>query len=245
MFLDSLCDDAAWQARYCRDRSGNPIPWELIEESIRTVEPYKVFELGRMLVVPFFERALYELPDDQLTREGILKLADEIEEKIQGGLAPRPVLSVPHILSDESSCYYHGYVLAEMSVHQTRDYFFREHGSIVDNPKVGEVLTEKYWKCGNAEMFFDLVENLTGKPLTGDAWVKDLEEDIESKVKSEMADYEQAVKLANPRDGGEVDLGMTMRLVDGDEVIAESGSGTSLLQACEKFEKYVRDRSAA
>ena len=38
-------------------------------------------------------------------------LADEIELKVQGGLASRPLLSVPHLLSDEASCYYHGYVL--------------------------------------------------------------------------------------------------------------------------------------
>lgn len=242
MFLDSLCGDAAWQARYCRDRSGKPIPWELIEESIRAEGPYQVFELGRMLAVPFFERALYELPEHEVTAERIVKLADEVELKVQGGLAARPLLSVPHILSDESSCYYHGYVLAEMSVHQTRDYFMRVHGSIVDNPKVGEVLTASYWRVGNAEMFFDLVERLTGKPLTGDCWVKELEEDIETKIKTERAAYEQAVKLANPRECGEVDLGMCMRLVDGDTVIAESG-GTSFLQACTKFQDYVRKRS--
>ena len=46
-----------------------------------------------------------------------------MEIDIQGGPSGRPLMSVPHILSDESSCYYHGYVLAEMSVWQTRDYF--------------------------------------------------------------------------------------------------------------------------
>merc|ERR1719330_458556 len=174
MFLDSLCKDAAWQGRYCRDRSGAPIPWELIEEDIRTTDPYEVFNLRRMLMVPFFERGLYELPESDLTDTRILELADEVEARIIGGPASRPLLSVPHILSDESSCYYHGYVLAMMSVYQTREYFLREHGSIVDNPKVGEVLTSKYWQCGNAEMFFDIVEGLTGTPLTGDAWVETL-----------------------------------------------------------------------
>lgn len=56
--------------------------------------------------------------------------------KVQGGLSPRPLLSVPHILADESSCYYHGYVLAEMSVHQTRDHFTSTLGTIVDNSQV-------------------------------------------------------------------------------------------------------------
>ena len=45
-------------------------------------------------------------------------------------------MSVPHILADESSAYYHAYVLAEMSVHQTRAHFKRKYGDMVDNPKV-------------------------------------------------------------------------------------------------------------
>lgn len=58
------------------------------------------------------------------------------QTKIQGGLYSRPMLSVPHILADESSCYCHGYVLAEMSVHQTRDHFLETLGAIVDRPEV-------------------------------------------------------------------------------------------------------------
>ena len=54
----------------------------------------------------------------------------------------RPLLAVPHILADESSAYYHGYVLAEMSVHQTRAHFKAKHGRIADNPEVGKALTE-------------------------------------------------------------------------------------------------------
>lgn len=48
----------------------------------------------------------------------------------------RPLMSVPHILADESSAYYHAYVLAEMSVHQTRTHFKRKYGALVDNDKV-------------------------------------------------------------------------------------------------------------
>ena len=54
----------------------------------------------------------------------------------------RPLLAVPHILADESSAYYHGYVLAEMSVHQTRAHFKSKFGAIADNPEVGKQLTE-------------------------------------------------------------------------------------------------------
>lgn len=48
----------------------------------------------------------------------------------------RPLMSVPHILADESSAYYHAYVLAEMSVHQTRAHFKQKYGQLVDNDQV-------------------------------------------------------------------------------------------------------------
>ena len=40
MFLDSLVGDAAWRARYCKDRSGNRLPWALHEEDVRATHPY-------------------------------------------------------------------------------------------------------------------------------------------------------------------------------------------------------------
>ena len=79
-----------------------------------------------MICVPYFEKALYELPPEEVTPANVLALAHATEVKIQGNRAGRPLLCVPHILSDESSCYYHGYVLAEMSVHQTREHFLEK-----------------------------------------------------------------------------------------------------------------------
>ncbi len=131
MFLDSLVGDAAWRAKYARDIDEIPIPFHIIEEEIRSTHPFKVFQLRAMLAVSYFEKALYELPNDQLSPDKIKTLADEIEHKIQGGLSPRPLLSVPHLVSDEASCYYQGYTLAEMSVHQTREYFKETDGFIV------------------------------------------------------------------------------------------------------------------
>ena len=112
MFLDSLVGDAAWRAKYARDVEGNPIPFSIIEEDLRSTHPFKVFQLRAMLVVSYFEKALYELDDDDITSENVQKLADEMETKIQGGLSPRPLLSVPHLVSDEASCYYQGYTVS-------------------------------------------------------------------------------------------------------------------------------------
>ena len=113
MFLDALVGDAAWRAKYAISRDGEPIPWDMIKEDLEASHPYKVFALRAMIAVPYFEKALYEMDEEDLSAESIKALADKIERDIQGGLSPRPLLSVPHLLSDEASCYYHGYVLAE------------------------------------------------------------------------------------------------------------------------------------
>ena len=121
MFLDSLVGDADWMAKYAVSREGEVIPWDLIADQIKATHPYKVFALRGMLAVPYFEKALYEMPEEDVTAESIKALADKVEHDIQGGLSARPLLSVPHILSDEASCYYHGYV----SIFSVFTHFFR------------------------------------------------------------------------------------------------------------------------
>ena len=182
MFLDSLVGDAAWQGRYGKSKDGKVIPWEIIEKKIRQTHNYRVFQARAMLVVPYFEKALYELPDDQVTPEVILKLADEIDQKIFLGECSRPVITVPHILADESSCYYQGYILADMSVYQTRSHFMKKYGFLTDNEKIGNDLRDIYWKAGNSEAFLDLVKNMTGAPLTADAMVAVYNQDMDERV---------------------------------------------------------------
>lgn len=254
MFLDSLVGDAAWRARYARHpATGKPIPFEVIEEEIQSTHPFSVFGLRAMLAVSYYEKALYELPDEEVTEEKMIALAEEIETKIQGGPSSRPLLSVPHLVSDEASCYYQGYTLAEMSVHQTREYFKSKDGYIVDNPNVGPTLTEKYWRCGNSRMFLDLVRDLTGKELSGEAWTQSLKETTEEKIEKERKEYNEMIQKceaeAAAKGGGEgkegdVDLNMNVRFVDGDVVIADSEKSGSVLEACKEFEVFVAARVA-
>ena len=65
------------------------MPWELIKRGIEATHPYEVFTVRSMLAVPFFERALYELPQERVTAEEVLALADQIETDVEGGLAGR------------------------------------------------------------------------------------------------------------------------------------------------------------
>merc|ERR1719343_1490114 len=213
-----------------------------------------------MLCVSYFEKALYELPEAELTSETVQALADEIETKIQGGLSPRPLLSVPHLVSDEASCYYQGYTLAEMSVHQTRAYFKDKYGYIVDNPNVGPTLKSAYWECGNSKPFLDIVRDLTGKDLTGEAWVDALKEDLEEHIAQEKKEYSEMIdkcqdaadapeekkekEYTESDDDDNLDLQMTVRFVDGDVVISDS-SVSGLLESCREFEAFVEARVAA
>ena len=232
MFLDSLVSDASWRCRYALNASGERLPFELHENDLRSRHPYQVFQLRALLAVPYFEKALYEHSD--LTPATVIELADQVEHDIVGGLAPRPLLSVPHILRDESSCYYHGYVLAEMAVQQTRRHF---GSSIVDNPSVGEALTQAYWRPGNTANFFDLVEKLTHEPLSGNAWVDSLNRDVNDVVASERRAYDDAIVTRD-----DVDLDMRSRIVDGDHVIADSEECGSFLATCRRVRGVPRSK---
>lgn len=183
-----------------------------------------------MLAVPYFEKRLYELPDEEVTAERIVSLADEVERDVELGPSPRPLLSVPHPLSDESSAYYHGYVLAEMAVHQTRAALAEQLAggdvaALVDEPLVGAALREGYWEPGNTVPYLGLVKKVTGKPLSADAWVSVLEEPLEEKLAREKAAFEEGVAKGPKYESLEdpaVDLGARIVVVHGDETVADS-----------------------
>lgn len=141
-----------------------------------------------------------------------------------------------------------------MSVHQTREYFKNKYGYIVDNPNVGPTLKSAYWECGNSKPFLDIVRDLTGKDLTGDAWVDALKEDLEEHIAQEKKEYcemiekcKAAAKDSEEKQEGDeeqLDLQMTVRFVDGDEIISDS-SLSGLLGSCKEFEAFVAARVAA
>ena len=81
-----------------------------------------------------------------------------------------------------------------MSVHHTRAYFKAKYVNIIDNKAVGADLAQSYWKPGNSEMFLDVVEKLTGKPLSADAWVQELNQPVKEKVRAVL--YQRGGSLA-------------------------------------------------
>ena len=146
------------------------MPFALIEKAIRQGQPHAAFAVRSMLAVCYAEKAIYEIPDDVLTAERVLQEVRDIERRLlfldEG--SPRPVLSVPHLLSSDSSAYYHGYVLAEMAVAQTRAFFEHRDGHLTDNRRIGADLRDSYWREGNRRRFGEFVERLTRRPLSAD-----------------------------------------------------------------------------
>lgn len=131
-----------------------------------------------------------------------------------------------------------------MSVHQTRQYFKEKYGFIVDNPNVGPTLASAYWECGNSKPFLQIVKDLTGKDLTGAAWVDALKEDLEMHIQKEKNEYDTMIeKCSNEEQDDNLDLQMTVKFVDGDEIIADS-SKSGLLGACKEFEAFVAKRAS-
>mmetsp|Transcript_75256 Transcript_75256/g.148887 ORF Transcript_75256/g.148887 Transcript_75256/m.148887 type:complete len:96 (-) Transcript_75256:85-372(-) len=90
-------------------------------------------------------------------------------------------------------------------------------------------------------MFLDLVEGLTGKPLTADAWVTCLKEPLDQHLEQERKEYDAAVQvgLAVTDD---LDLGMRIRITDGDEIVADTVEDKTFSATTEKFERYVKRR---
>jgi hypothetical protein len=233
MFMDSLIGDADWRVRYAHDASGQPIPLELIEADVRQEQPFRGWDVRAWLSIPFAERALYEMEDPD--PEKVLAMFRRVERETQGlNAAMRPILAVPHLLAGESSAYYHGYILAEMAVQQTRAFFLKRDGYLADNPRIGPDLAEHYWKPGNAVPFDETLRSLTGSPLSADALVADCNRTVDEAV----AEAREGAHRPGQAYDGPVDLDARIRVVHGREVIADTTDG-GLEEACARFEAWV------
>jgi Zn-dependent oligopeptidase len=225
MFLDSLLDDAEWQRRYARDRAGEPMPLELIRRGIEARQPFAAWGARAMLAVCYAERALYEVPEGELTPERALEEVRAVERRLlflERG-SPRPVLSVPHLLAGDSSAYYHGYVLAEMAVHQTRDFFRARDGHLVDDPRIGSDLREHYWRPGNSQSFDALVRGLVGAPLGAQAMADSVTGTTDEALARATERIERLAEV--PEHAGPVELNGRVRVVHGRETVAELEPG--------------------
>lgn len=243
MFCDSLLDDADWLKRYAHNAQGEPVPDELIHARIKTTQPFAAFGERSILVVPYFERAMYQMADDELTPDAVLTLARATELRILGvAVGPRPLMSIPHLLNQESAASYHGYLLANMAVYQTRAYFERTYGYLTDNPAIGPALSQHYWARGNSISHNDTLVSLTGESFNA----KYLADSCNQTVDEAWAEAQAKMAASTTRSyppAPAKDLDATIRIVHGAELIADNSESDQAM--CQRFEHWVGERYPA
>jgi hypothetical protein len=197
-----------------------------------------------MLVVPYAEKAIYELPESELSADRILEVCRDVERRLlgldQGSF--RPVLSVPHLLSGEASAYYHGYVLAEMGVEQTRQFIIQRDGFLVDNPQLAPTLCESYWKPGNRYGLHDYLQRMTGERLKAGPLADRVNRSSEEALAQAQASYDRVAG----QDGyqGPVDMNASIALIHGRQTIADTES-MPFAEAAKAFATFIQQHSAA
>jgi oligoendopeptidase F len=235
MFCDSLLGDADWLKKYAKNKDGQVVPDKVIKALIETKQPFFAYGERSIMVVPYFERALYEMSDAALTAENITQLARKTEQKILGlACSPRPLLAIPHLLSDESACSYQGYLLANMAVYQTRAYFINKFGYLSDNPEIGPLLRKYYWNPGNSISHDDSIRSLTGEGFNAKYLADICNLSVDEAWAQEMIKMEQ---LAQRPETALADLNAKIKVVDGNKILADND--VSLSKMCEDFESAI------
>lgn len=236
MFCDSLLDDADWLKRYAKNSADEPVPDALIQESIQARQPMRAFNERHILLVPYFEWQLYQWDDAQRTPQAMTQLARDIELKILGvSGSPRPTLAIPHLLSMESACSYQGYLLALMAVEQTRAFFLKRDGYLTDNPAIGPSLAQHYWRPGNSVSHDETLHSLTGEGFNPDYLAKVCNQTVEEAWLVAQNTIEQAA--TRPQPAADFDLNVTLRIVDGDKLLADNQQGDEAM--CRAFAKAI------
>jgi oligoendopeptidase F len=238
MFFDSLLSDADWLKLYAKNRSGDAVPDELIRRRIESSQPFSAYVERGILVVPYFEWALYSMTEDAMTGPALIALARHWEQKILGvKCAPRPLLAIPHLLDQISACSYHGYLLANMAVYQTRGWFLQEFGYLTDNARVGPLLSQHYWAPGNSVSHNDTLLSLTGEGFSGRHLAEHCNRSVEQAWEQALAAMEAATQRAQPPVQS---LGASIRVVHGDELIADNKLSDERMFA--DFERWIEQR---
>jgi len=235
MFCDSLLSDADWLKQYALDANGDAVPDSVIKSMIDSKQPFRAYGERSILVVPYFERALYRLSDDELSGEAVTKLARATEQQILGlACGPRPLMAIPHLLSDEAACAYQGYLLANMAVYQTRAYFTEKFGYLTDNPQIGPLLAKHYWHGGNSVNHNATILNLTGEGFNA----KYLADECNLSAAQAWEMEQQKISALQSRARAEVaPLNATIYIVDGASQIANNQRSDSGM--CDEFEQYI------
>jgi oligoendopeptidase F len=244
MFMDNFIADPDWMQRYALDHDGKPIPTELIHATVEEDLKTLAHGMRSWMAVPYFEKTVYEMLDMERTPESVMDAARKVEKKMsfQPALA-RPTLSVPHLQDNESSAYYHAYVLAQMAVYQLRDFFRKRDGHLLDNPNIGRDLAKVIWSRGNEKDFMQFIHSLTGEEFSAKATVNLVNKDLET-IHREV-DEALAKEKSIPKYDGPIDLQHDITMIHGDKTISNSQDASSFPAMAEAYANWIKEMEAA
>ncbi len=127
-------------------------------------------DFGRWLVTSAdLELALYADPDADLGARAI-----EVERRVLGVEAETRHSWAADAFLIEYPVYKHAYLVADMVAAQASAAFTERYGTIFD-PRVARDLVEHVCAPGNLVDWDVKIAGLTGRPLSADAWVRELE----------------------------------------------------------------------
>lgn len=218
MFLDTLFSSIEWKTRYAKNEKGESYPFDIFLRKLEKTFAVSPISMMSVHAVMEFERQIYENKD--LTEEKVLSISKKVFKKCFDESADSHwLLGVPHIYSWESSCSYHGYGLAKLSLTQWRKYFYKKYGYIVDNPNVGKEMI-KVWKLGSSKTFPEMVKIATGKKLNPDAFIENATASKQKIIKRAKERIERLTKVK--KFNRPVNLKAQIKMVHGKKIIADN-----------------------
>jgi hypothetical protein len=141
-------------------------------------------------------------------------------------------------LNQESAAAYHGYLLANMAVYQTRGYFLKTYGYLADNPAIGPLLSRHYWAPGNSHTHDETLVALTGEGFSARYLAEACNRTAEEAWQEAQRVMAAAGERTYPQDFP-ASLDADIRIVHGREVIADNGQSEDAMFAT--FEHWVAE----
>ncbi len=147
------------------------IPQELLNEYRKNHIKDEVNFICKALTLINFEKEMYKNPEQDLK-----KLWHDMKVKYQMRSEKEDLdngwATIPHFLSHPA--YYQNYFRATIIKAQIYNYLKEKLGNITENPKTSEILKKELFQYGISMEENELIENMTGKKLTVDYFIKSL-----------------------------------------------------------------------
>ena len=165
--FEKLTADKDWFLKYANFNKPNKTADEInkIKEAYSKYEakakPWEAFNYRNLLTKVYFERAIYKNPDADFNKiwwDTMQKLLFVERHDDLPFWAHKVHFITPAV-------YYQDYIIADLISEQNMHYFKKKYGKFVDNPKIGKLMIEKYFKPGNSIAWEDMLKNLTGEKL--------------------------------------------------------------------------------